>query len=106
MDVLEAIDTCDTCVYVIGNPIRIVTGCFGKLNLRKQCAPSPMVKTRPVSCTSPPREVPAIRDSRIVETSEAAVVANRINQRREREKTRQMVRKKISIIVGTIAYRV
>lgn len=32
-----------------------------------------MVSTRPVSWTSPPRDDPAIRDSRIDETSEAAV---------------------------------
>lgn len=34
--------------------------------------PSPMVKTRPVSWTSPPRDEPEMRDSRMEETSDAA----------------------------------
>ena len=73
LDVSETVDTGDT----ISNGCcqsRSRCGCKGF-----GCEELYSLKTRPVSWTSPPAEAPAIRPSRIEETSEAAVDGKRMD---------------------------
>lgn len=68
LDVVETVDTSNT----ITDSCKVQT-CESVLFPNQQLSGDDVLNTRPVSWTSPEREAPEILDSRMEETSEAAV---------------------------------